>query len=43
MSEYGIINEVGDLGLGFTPLNEQDNKVVNEQQQNNNKDDKENE
>ena len=30
--QYGVINEVGDLGLGFDPLSEDDNKVMNEQQ-----------
>ena len=26
--EIGIINEIGDLGLGFMPLNEQDTKAL---------------
>lgn len=30
MAEYGILNEVGDLGLGFTPLNKEDNQAINE-------------
>ena len=30
MAQYGVITEQGDLGLGYDPLNEKDNKVVNE-------------
>jgi len=30
MSEYGVITEQGDLGLGFNPLSQKDQKVVNE-------------
>lgn len=30
MAQYGVITEQGDLGLGYNPLNEKDNKVVNE-------------
>ncbi len=30
MSEYGVITEQGDLGLGFNPLPQKDQKVVNE-------------
>ncbi len=30
MSEYGVITEQGDLGLGFDPLNQKDQKIVNE-------------
>jgi len=30
--KYGVIHEVGDLGLGFNELNEEDNAVINEQQ-----------
>ena len=29
-TSYGIITEQGDLGLGYDPLNEKDNKIVNE-------------
>ena len=29
MSEYGVITEQGDLGLGFNPLSQKDQKVVN--------------
>ena len=29
--KYGVINEVGDLGLGFQELNEEDQKVLQEQ------------
>ena len=29
----GIINEVGDLGLGFTKLNMEDQKVLKEQEE----------
>lgn len=28
MSEYGMITEQGDLGLGFDPLTEQEEKQV---------------
>lgn len=32
MSEqYGVINEVGDLGLGFTPLSESEQKQLKEE------------
>jgi hypothetical protein len=30
-NKYGVINEVGDLGLGFQELNEEDQKVLQEQ------------
>jgi len=30
MQEVGVINEIGDMGLGFDPLNEKDQKVYNE-------------
>ena len=30
MANYGVITEQGDLGLGWDPLNEKDNAVVNE-------------
>lgn len=30
MSEFGVITEQGDLGLGFNPLTQEDQKVVNE-------------
>ena len=30
MSEYGVITEQGDLGLGFDPLPQKDQKIVNE-------------
>lgn len=26
----GVLNEVGDMGLGWRPLSEPDNKIVNE-------------
>lgn len=29
---YGVINEVGDLGLGFDPLSEKDQQTVQEQE-----------
>ncbi len=46
MAEYGILNEVGDLGLGFTPLNKKNNQAINEnnntsEKSNNDKDKKE--
>ena len=28
MSEYGMITEQGDLGLGFDPLTEQEEKQI---------------
>lgn len=34
---YGIITEVGDLGLGFDPLSEDDQKVLSEQEEQDNK------
>ena len=30
-NKYGVINEVGYLGLGFQELNEEDQKVLQEQ------------
>lgn len=30
MAEFGVLNEIGDMGLGFKPLNEKDNQMVNE-------------
>ena len=33
MAEYGVINEIGDLGLGFTPLSESEQKQLKEQQE----------
>ena len=32
--KYGCITEQGDLGLGFDVLNENDQKIVREQQKN---------
>lgn len=29
--QYGVINEVGDLGLGFTPLSESEQKQLKEE------------
>lgn len=29
-TEYGVITEQGDLGLGFDPLNDKDQKVYSE-------------
>lgn len=31
--KYGVINEVGDLGLGFTELSNKDQKVLKENEQ----------
>lgn len=31
MSKIGVINEVGDMGLGFDVLNEKDQQVYNEE------------
>ena len=39
IKEIGIINEIGDLGLGFMPLNEQDTKAL-EKEESNKKDNK---
>ena len=33
MAQYGVLNEVGDLGLGFDPLTPEEQKVVQESQQ----------
>lgn len=33
----GVINEVGDLGLGFTPLSEQDQQAVKDAEKEDNK------
>ena len=30
MSEIGIINEIGDLGLGFEPISEEDAEKIEE-------------
>lgn len=30
---YGVINEIGDLGLGFDPLNESDSEKLKKEQQ----------
>lgn len=30
MANFGVINEIGDMGLGFKPLTEKDNQTVNE-------------
>lgn len=45
MAEYGVINEIGDLGLGFTPLSEAEQNQIkkeNEKKDNENKDNKRN-
>lgn len=34
MTQIGVINEVGDLGLGFTPLSEEDQQAVKESAEN---------
>lgn len=31
--KMGVINEIGDMGLGFDQLSERDQKIYNEQQQ----------
>ncbi len=33
--QIGIINEIGDLGLGFDPLSENDQKILEEQEKHN--------
>lgn len=30
-TEIGIINEIGDLGLGFDPISEEDKEKIKEQ------------
>ena len=30
---YGVINEIGDLGLGFDPLNESDSEKLKKEQE----------
>lgn len=30
--KMGVINEIGDMGLGFNELSERDQKIYNEQQ-----------
>lgn len=30
-NKIGVINEIGDCGLGFDPLSEKDQKVLEEQ------------
>lgn len=30
--DIGIINEIGDLGLGFEPLSDKDKKILEEQE-----------
>ena len=30
--KMGVINEIGDMGLGFDQLSERDQKIYNEQQ-----------
>lgn len=32
MTQIGIINEVGDLGLGFDPLTEEEQAIVESQE-----------
>lgn len=32
MADYGVINEIGDLGLGFTVLSEQEQEQLKEQE-----------
>lgn len=34
MSNIGIITEQGDLGLGFDPLSQKDQELLNEQNKN---------
>lgn len=30
---YGVINEIGDLGLGFSPLSEAEQEQVNKKEE----------
>ena len=36
--QLGIINEIGDLGLGFDPISEEDAKKLEESEKSNNED-----
>ena len=36
--KIGVIHEIGDLGLGFTELNDKDKSILKEQEQKENKD-----
>lgn len=40
MSKYGVINEVGDLGLGFDPVSEEEEKVIEESKKSDNTENK---
>ena len=37
-NQIGVLNEVGDLGLGFHPLSEEDQKILEESKKNEKKD-----
>lgn len=37
---YGVINEIGDLGLGFDEVSDKDQKVLKEQEESKKQDDK---
>ena len=28
--QYGVLHEIGDIGLGFDPVSEEENKQINE-------------
>jgi len=36
--QIGIIHEIGDLGLGFDPISESDQKLIEEQEKKENAD-----
>lgn len=36
--QYGVINEVGDLGLGFYEVDEKQNDIINESKKHNKED-----
>ena len=40
MAEYGVINEIGDLGLGFTPLSEAEQEKIKKEEEKEDKDKK---
>lgn len=40
MAEYGVINEIGDLGLGFTPLSESEQEKLKQEEEKKDEDEK---
>lgn len=39
--QIGIIHEIGDMGLGFDPLSEEDKKIIEQTEKNKEDNDKE--